>query len=83
MNGPHLLGIDLGTSSVKVIVGNLDGGVVASAAAESPIQHPQPLHAEQDPNAWWDACVAAVRAAIGDTRAPKSPPLGSPVRCTA
>ena len=65
MIGPYLLGIDLGTSSVKVIVAGLDGHVAASAAAEYPIQHPQPLHAEQDPNAWWDACVAAVREAIG------------------
>ena len=64
MSGPSLLGIDLGTSSVKVIVAGLDGRVVASAAAEYPIQHPQPLHAEQDPNAWWDACVAAVREAL-------------------
>ena len=64
MNKPFLLGIDLGTSSVKVIVAGLDGHVATSAAAEYPIQHPQPLHAEQDPNAWWDACVAAVREAL-------------------
>ncbi len=65
MSGPSLLGIDLGTSSVKVIVAGLDGHVAASSSAEYPIQHPQPLHAEQDPNAWWDACVAAVREALG------------------
>lgn len=76
MNGPHLLGIDLGTSSVKVIVGNLDGGVVASAAAEYPIEHPQPLHAEQDPNAWWDACVAAVRAAIAGAKGAEIAAIG-------
>ena len=65
MSGSNLLGIDLGTSSVKVIVARLDGHVAASATAEYPIQHPQPLHAEQDPNAWWEACVAAVREALG------------------
>lgn len=64
MSGANLLGIDLGTSSVKVIVADLEGRVAASATAEYPIQHPQPLHAEQDPNAWWDACIAAVREAL-------------------
>lgn len=65
MSGPSLLGIDLGTSSVKVIVGGLNGHVAVSVTSEYPIQHPQPLHAEQDPNAWWDACVTAVREALG------------------
>ena len=64
MNDPYLLGIDLGTSSVKVIVAGLDGRVDAVGNAEYPIHHPQPLHAEQDPNAWWDGCVQAVRAAL-------------------
>ena len=32
-------------------------------APEYPILHAQPLHAEQDPHAWWDACVQAVRRA--------------------
>ena len=67
MSGPSLLGIDLGTSSVKVIVGGLTGHVAVSVTSEYPIQHPQPLHAEQDPNAWWDACVAAVREALAGT----------------
>jgi xylulokinase len=42
----------------------LDGRVAAWGAAEYPILHAQPLHAEQDPRAWWEACVQAVRAAL-------------------
>jgi xylulokinase len=59
-----LLGIDLGTSSIKVLATEVDGRVVASGSAEYPTIHAQPLHAEQDPNAWWAACVQAVRAAL-------------------
>ena len=64
MSEPYLLGIDLGTSSLKVLVVGLDGRVAAWGAAEYPILHAQPLHAEQDPHAWWEACVQAVRAAL-------------------
>ena len=63
MSEPYLLGIDLGTSSIKVLVVGLDGRVAGSGAAEYPILHAQPLHAEQDPEAWWGACIQAVSAA--------------------
>ena len=86
MSEPYLLGIDLGTSSIKVLVVGLDGRVAASGTAEYPILHPQPLHAEQDPQAWWEACVQAVRAALaaaGRSRTPRSPPSAYRARCTA
>ncbi len=60
-----LLGIDLGTSSVKVVVVHSESGVVCSSAAASyPVQHPEPGAAEQDPDAWWQAIIAAVRSAL-------------------
>jgi xylulokinase len=61
---PYLLGIDLGTSSVKVLLVTTSGEVAASGTAEYPIHHPEPGHAEQDPGAWWSACIAAVRSAL-------------------
>ena len=70
MSEPYLLGIDLGTSSLKVLVVGLDGRVAASGSAEYPILHAQPLHAEQDPHAWWEACVQAVRAALASVPGP-------------
>ncbi|MEM8862250.1 MAG: FGGY family carbohydrate kinase, partial [Chloroflexota bacterium] len=58
-----LLGIDLGTSSVKVALVNGDDlSVIKSSSAEYPIFGDQPGYAEQAPNAWWQAIVQATKA---------------------
>ncbi|HEY0792757.1 MAG TPA: xylulokinase [Chthoniobacterales bacterium] len=64
----YLLGIDLGTSSVKVVVVTTAGKVVGLGNAEYPIQTPAPGAAEQDPDTWWDATVSAVRTALAAAR---------------
>ncbi|MBK8045891.1 MAG: xylulokinase [Anaerolineales bacterium] len=69
MKGRYLLGIDLGTSSVKVVLAEQDCRIIASAGAEYPILHPQPGFAEQDPEAWWQAAKAAVRTAVAQAGA--------------
>ncbi|MBK9123692.1 MAG: xylulokinase [Chloroflexi bacterium] len=61
---PLTLGIDLGTSSVKVVAVDDRGGVAASGTAAYPVLRPQPSHAEQDPGVWWEAVVAAVRRVV-------------------
>jgi len=66
----YLLAIDLGTSSVKVIVVSLDGRVVSSATAGYPIHRPGSGLAEQDPEEWWRAVVTAVREAQANFKAP-------------
>jgi xylulokinase len=60
----HFLGIDLGTSSVKVLLVTDAGEVVGQGSAEYPIDRPQPDHAEQEPERWWQATVAAVRQTL-------------------
>ncbi len=60
----YLLGIDLGTSSVKALLVDSEGHTVGSGSAEYPILRPQPDHAEQDPEAWWQATIVAVRQAL-------------------
>jgi xylulokinase len=60
-----LLGIDLGTSSVKVVVVDAHSGTVLSAAAASyPVHHPEPGAAEQDPETWWQATISSVKSAM-------------------
>jgi len=54
------LGIDLGTSSVKVILLDRRHQVLASASAPLNVQQPQPLWREQDPADWWRACERAL-----------------------
>lgn len=66
-----LLGIDLGTSSVKAVVVNLDGAVKGIGAAEYPILTPCVGYAEQEPAEWWRATVVAVRQAISAAGRPE------------
>lgn len=60
-----LLGIDLGTSSVKVLLLGAGGTVFAEASHPYPVRAPQPGWSETDPEAWWAAVIAAVRKAVG------------------
>jgi xylulokinase len=62
----HLLGIDLGTSSVKVLLATATGQIVGQGSAEYAIRRPQPDQAEQNPEDWWQATLAAVRQALVD-----------------
>lgn len=63
-----VLGVDLGTSSVKVkaLVAGLDGGVLGEAKAEHAVLVPGAGLAESDPGDWWGAACVAVRAALAE-----------------
>jgi xylulokinase len=61
-----LLGIDLGTSSVKVCATDLRGNVLAHASTDVTTRSPRPGWHEQDPAHWWQALGSAVRDLIGD-----------------
>lgn len=54
------LGIDLGTSSVKVVLMAAGGDVVATASKPLTLSHPAPRWSEQDPEDWWQAALSAV-----------------------
>ena len=62
------LGIDLGTSGVKAVLIGGDGVLLAQATAPLAVSSPHPLWSEQDPAAWWEATVGAVRQ-LGDLSA--------------
>jgi xylulokinase len=62
----HLMGIDLGTSSVKVVLVGEVGHIDGLGSAEYNIQKPQPGMAEQAPQEWWQAVVLAVHQALAD-----------------
>jgi xylulokinase len=55
-----LLGLDVGTSGVKGIAIDADGGVLAVAEEAYPLSRPQPGWSEQDPEAWWRASQAVL-----------------------
>ena len=54
------IGLDIGTSGVKAVLVNEAGAVVATAARELALSHPQPLWSEQDPDSWVEAAIGAV-----------------------
>ncbi|HSL77405.1 MAG TPA: FGGY-family carbohydrate kinase, partial [Candidatus Limnocylindrales bacterium] len=58
-----ILGIDLGTTDVKVGLVSLDGRLLSIARAGYALDvDPETGRAEQDPGAWWSAVVVAVHA---------------------
>lgn len=49
------LGIDLGTSGIKLVLLDAQQNLVATTDAALTVQRPHPLWSEQDPQAWWSA----------------------------
>lgn len=60
------MGIDLGTSGVKVLLIDENGEVVSKGEEEYPLYTPNPGWTEQDPQEWWSATKIAIRKAIKD-----------------
>ena len=59
---PYVLGIDLGTSSVKTALFDVDRSrIIAQSQAEYPLHKPRPNEAVQHPEAWWQATVSTVQ----------------------
>ncbi|KVD53104.1 FGGY family carbohydrate kinase [Burkholderia ubonensis] len=65
----RLLGIDLGTGSVKLVTLDPDGVERAVASEPYALSSPQPGWAEIAPQAWWDALVRAAARLPADERA--------------
>ena len=64
-----LLGLDVGTSSAKVLLLDDRGEVVAEAGAAYAVDRPRPGWAETHPERWWEAVIAAVHQLPRDRRA--------------
>jgi xylulokinase len=60
-----LLGLDLGTSSVKALLMAEDGDTLGEGSASYPVRSPHPGWAESSPEDWWNAVVEATQTAIG------------------
>ena len=60
-----LIGLDIGTTSVKAGVFEPSGRQLAAVGQEYRIDHPAPDRAEIDAETYWASTVAAVRRALG------------------
>ena len=58
------MGIDIGTSSLKTIVIDRTGDILAQAAKEYKFDTPSAGFAEQDPEVWWEALVDTVEKVL-------------------
>lgn len=60
----YLMGIDLGTTNLKVIIADSTGGVRALCSTQYEFDSPKNGYAEQDPEVWWRACCDCIRGAL-------------------
>src|SRR3954449_4196644 len=67
------VGIDLGTSSVKVVLLGEQGEPIAEADAPYAVGHPRPGWAQSAPGDWWTATAGAVSEAM--SRAGRTRPV--------
>ncbi len=67
------LGIDIGTSSVKVMLIDTDQAAIGSATAPLEVSRPRPGWSEQDPEDWW----TATQAAMADLKRDHGPALAA------
>jgi len=71
-----LLGIDLGTSSVKVVVVASGARLLGVGNAEYPIYTPSIGFAEQEPADWWEASVRAAHETLEKAGRPEISAIG-------
>ncbi|MDE7260917.1 MAG: xylulokinase [Oscillospiraceae bacterium] len=54
------IGIDLGTSAMKLLLMDQDGGIRKIVSKEYPLSFPKPGWSEQRPEDWWSACCEGI-----------------------
>jgi len=63
----YYLGIDVGSSGVKVMLVRPDGQPLGVASASYETSYPHPGHVEQNPDDWYQASCVAVRKVLAKT----------------
>ena len=62
---PVLVGLDVGTTTIKAAALDADAGrICAVASRPTPVSHPAPGLSEHDPEALWQALAACLRELI-------------------
>ena len=62
----YLMGIDVGTSGVKVILISEEGNVVTERSSSYGIISPHPSWFEQNPEDWWTAASACIKETLSE-----------------
>ena len=64
MSADCVVGIDIGTTSVRVTIYDASGNLITEGRVPNAITHPQPGWAEQDVDGWWHGVCAASQEAM-------------------
>jgi FGGY-family pentulose kinase len=80
---PYVLGLDVGTQSLRAALVDLEGRTVAYGVATIETTYPRPTWAEQEPLAWWAAAKEAVASALAQGNAKPEQVAGVGLDCTA
>jgi len=78
-----VLGLDVGTQSLRAALFDLQGRPVAFGVAPIETTYPRPTWAEQDPAQWWSAARAAVQKALAQAGAAPEQVAAIGLDCTA
>jgi len=68
----HIPGVDIGTTGVKALLASEARDINSSASVGYPLLTPRPNRAEQEPQTWWQAIVAAMRSCLDKAHATSS-----------
>ena len=60
------IGVDLGTSSVKLLLVDETGAILKTVTRDYPLSFPEPGWSEQAPEDWWQACCSGIRELIAN-----------------
>jgi xylulokinase len=63
-DGEAVLAIDVGLTNCKAVLFDFEGRIASRKAVPYETRRPAPDRVEQDPAAWWNAAVAAVRGLV-------------------
>ena len=57
----YYIGVDLGTSAVKLVMMDENGAIVKIASREYPLFFPNPGWSEQNPEDWWSGVCEGMK----------------------
>ena len=61
----YFIGVDLGTSAVKLLLMDEEGKIVNIVSREYPLYFPHPGWSEQKPEDWWEAVKTGIKELVG------------------
>ncbi len=80
---PILLGLDVGTQSLRAALVDLNGTVLAFGTSPIDTTYPRPTWAEQRPEQWWSAAAQAIAEALRTADVGPERIAGIGLDCTA